>query len=152
MVRNTFYSSTPGRLLAMQFYRYLAEGANHFGFIVERGAAGQRKLRRGVAFDANAAGAGLAGWQTKYFEVMPIAANVWYDVVVEASGGSYGAWDNPGTPRPWSPAYLQFPTDGSTDPFGIVVPNSAIATALSFNPNTTLAGQFVGVDVLFTTP
>jgi hypothetical protein len=150
MVRNSFYSTAPGKLLAMQYFRYLAEGANHFGFIVKRGAAGQRKLLRGVAFDPNAAGVGLDGWQTKYFEILPILANEWYDVVVEASGGSYGAWDNPGTPRPWSSTNLVFPADGSTDPFGIVVPNSAIATSLSFNPNVSLAGQFAGVDVLFT--
>lgn len=149
MVRNTFYSTVAGRILALQYFRYLAEGANHFGFLVKRGAAGQRRLLRGVSFDPNPAGSGLTGWQTKYCEVLYIAANEWYDVVVEASGGSYGAWDNPGTPRPWSSTHLVFPADGSVDPFGIAVPNSGIATTLSFNPNGSTAGQFAGVDVLF---
>lgn len=149
MVRNAFYSTVPGKILGMQFYRYLSEGANHFGFLVERGSAGNRKLQRGVAFKPNAAGSGLAGWQSAYFRTLPILANVWYDAVVEASGGSYGAWDNPATPHGWTATYLIFPSDGSVDPFGITVPNSSTATSLSFNPNQTLSGQFAAVDVLF---
>lgn len=150
LLRTTLYASVAGRLMGMKFYRDREDPANHIGVVIKRAAAGQRAALGALAFPRANALEGRAGWNTRYMHpVIHFEASEWFDIIVWFTGGSYYSDDGAIATTDLVVGDLVVPHQGSTDPFGFAVNNSAFGNTLLFNPNTTLSGALAGIDLLF---
>ena len=150
LIRQTFYVDVAATLYAARFYRDRSDAGNHVGILVRRDTGNGRDGQRAAAFVRNPANVGVFGWNNKYLgQPLDLVAGDWWDLVVWTTSGLY--YDNPGglVGADVVSGIIHVPMDGSTDPHGTVINNGARSgAAVNFNPNTTLGGPLLAIDIL----
>jgi hypothetical protein len=150
LLRQTFYTDVDCTLFGVRFYRDRADPGNHIAVLIKRGSPGNRDGQRAAAFVRNPALVGQFGWNNKYLgQPLDLAANEWWDLVMWYTNGLY--YDTPAAlaGAPIVSGNIHLPQDGAVDPFGVVTPNGAFNNGVvTFNPNITLGGSHLGIDVL----
>lgn len=153
LLRTTCYFTNPGQLLGLQFYESSEDNINHIGVVVQRNTGTtSRAALRALSFPHYSPGnVPTFGWQRKYFgSPLDVVANDWLDIVVWYTGGHY--WYTPSLLASGgriTSGQIVVPTDGASDPGGNTLNNSAIAHAVTFNPNDSLSGALAGIDVIW---